>query len=132
MPYRIEFENDGHGAELTFEAEVSGDEVLKAFASLHEKDENQQLRYQLWDCTRMTHLLMTEDQLRYMAILEKEIVKKNPGQLVVVIGNREVLIGADARYNIYASVWSGFVHDTVHTMTQARQLVEKELPELFR
>ena len=127
MPYRIEFENKHHGVVLTFEGVVNGDEVLDAFKEVHKTNKSCQLRYQVWDTTRVKSLFMPEGQLRHMAILESGIAKTNPHQFVVLIGKQEILLGIDVRYNVYAKVWSAFVGVTVHTRSQARELLKKSM-----
>lgn len=129
MAYQINFENQGRGVALEFSGAVSGAEIIEAAGRMYREDARGLLRYQIVDLTRATALDISEEQLRQIALLDKQASNRNPDQIVALVGNQEIFAGSDRRYAVYAEVWAGFETEFFTTLEEVREWLASRHPE---
>ncbi len=128
MAYQINFENQGRGVVLQFTGAVTGAEIIEAAGRMYRADEHNLLRYQIVDLTAAASLQISEDQLRQIALLDKQAAGKNPDQVVALVGNEAIFAGSDRRYAVYAEVWAGFETEFFATLDEVRAWLASRHP----
>ncbi len=129
MAYQINFENQGRGVVLQFTGAVAGAEIIEAADRMYRADVNHLLCYQIVDLTAAASLDISEEQLRRIALLDKQAASKNPDQIVALVGNEAIFAGSDRRYAVYAEVWAGFETEFFTTLDEVRNWLASRHPE---
>ena len=130
MGYQINFENQGRGVVLQFTGAVTGAEIIEAASRMYRADEHNLLRYQVVDLTTAASLDISEDQLRQIALLDKQAASKNPQQIIALVGNEAIFAGSDRRYAVYAEVWAGFETEFFSSLDEVRDWLATRFPEI--
>ena len=120
MSFDITVEEEGLGVLVTFKGNVLGRDMLAANEDIYSRDHNCLYRYQIWDLSGADSMKMSEEEIRATAFQDLRASKKNPDQIVAIIGSDGLFGGIDKRFSIYSEVWSGFRSETFHTMEEAR------------
>ncbi len=132
MAYQIRFENEGRGVVLEFSGAISGAEIIEAADRMYRDDPEGRLRYQIVDLTGASALVISEDQLRRIALLDKQAANLNPNQVVALVGSDAIFAGSDRRYSVYAEVWAGFETEFFNTLDEVREWLANRHPECLR
>lgn len=130
MSYTTHYENDGRGLVVSFQGEIVSDEVVTAVVEMYASDDIANLRYSVWDFSRVGRLDLTEEKLRAIGMMDKNAAQEIPHQKVVLIGTEDTFQGSDRRYAIYAEVWAGFEVEVFTNFEEARRWLAVRFPDL--
>lgn len=123
MMHKIDFENDGSGAYVTFHGRLTGEDVYEGIYATYQQDPMHLLRYQIDDFSDVERIDSSTDDIRRIAMLDYEIAPLKGKQLIAIVGSDAVLQQRDYIYKIYAAAWPKFVAETFRTVSEARNWI---------
>jgi len=125
MPYEIQFEEFGRGVLVTLAGAISGEELIEANEAVYSQDGEGRLRYQIWDHTALESLELSESQLRFLSMQDREAAAKSPDQVVALVGSRKMLKEIEKIYSVFSEAWSGFESGRFGSVADARRWIVK-------
>lgn len=125
MPYEIQFEDLGRGVLVTLVGSITGEELIAANEAMYSQDRDHRLRYQIWDHTSLERLDLSEKELRFLAMQDREAAAESPDQIVALVGSRKMLKEIEKVYSVFSEAWSGFESGRFRTVPDARRWVAK-------
>jgi hypothetical protein len=123
MPSQISYEGNGSGVVVTWAGVVCGEELKKVNECIYAEAELEKLRYQIWDFTEADRVNLSYEDIRELAMRDREAAEVNPDIVVAIVGKRTLFVGFDALFHVYEQEWSGFKSRSFETLAEARKWV---------
>jgi hypothetical protein len=131
VPIEVSYEKQGAGVVVVCTGSISGAEIRETNASLYASPERiAALRYQIWDLTGVTHLDVTNDDLREFAMQDMAAARTNPNMVNAIVGDPQLFRGYDKVFSVYTQTWSRLQTGIFSTVDEARSWIASLLPEL--
>jgi len=128
MPVELEYIDDGAGVLWTGKGVVTGRELYAANAEIYSDQHVYAQRYQIVDLTNAERFDVSADDVRELAVQDREGAAKNPNIVVAIAGESDLVFGL-------ARLWEAHVHKSplqtrvFRTVDEARQWVDTALNE---
>ncbi|WP_310694331.1 hypothetical protein [Thiohalophilus sp.] len=122
-------ENNHQGVLLKMNGLVSGREIIDLNREIYSRDQDKQLRYQIWDFTDARRMEVSPEELHTIALDDKAEAARNPNMLVALVGSPRQLNGVDISYQVFSQTWigDGLQSDSFRSLQEARQWIERLL-----
>lgn len=125
MPLEIVLEQEGKGVLVTASGEVTPQEILSAKEKIYFGGGATGLEYQIWHFPEGPKGERSHEELRSMAMLDAEALKKHPGMKVAIVLGGGPVREETRMYLLYSSVWAKQMQTQVfNEMKSARDWIE--------
>jgi hypothetical protein len=130
MPWQLSFEKQGAGALIVFSGVVVAADIRAVNNEIYAEAHVHALRYQICDFTGAVRQDLTQADVHQFALHDYAASRKNPSQIVALVGTPELFGGWATVYTVYQNVWSGFRTETFPTVDAAREWISRVYPDL--
>jgi hypothetical protein len=126
MPMYIDYTDDG-GVLVRAEGIIVGNEIKEINYAIYESPEKiKQIVYQLFDFTRVSDARVSDTDILDIAYYDNLAAKINPGMIVAVVCEKELLFGLARMWEAYTDV-SPIETMVFRDMESARHWIEMRL-----
>jgi len=101
MPIEVQYTDDNKGVNFIAVGEVSGKEIIESEKEIFKRDNFLSLKYWIVDRSRCTKYVVTSDEIKQIAVLDKNAAKINPKLLQVLISETDLQYGMSRMYQAY-------------------------------
>lgn len=130
MPVEYIFENENRGLYAKFTGTISNAEVINALDEIIATDTEYKLKYRIQDLTQAEKLELDEYGLNILAKKNAEISSNYTSQHIALVGDEYLFGGRDRVFTIFIEIWTNFTCKLFPTVTDAREWIASQLPEI--
>jgi len=126
VPIEVEYRDDGAGVRMTGRGVVTGAEIQAANAEVYTEERLRIQRYQLCDFTRVERFDVSGEEVRVLAAQDEAAARLNPGLIIVIVGERDVIFGLGRMWQALTSP-SKLTTRVFRTVEEAEDWIRSEL-----
>lgn len=126
MAIRINYIDNGIGIEINASGIVSGEEIIEAHKEIYSKENVTRQKYQIIDRSDCEEYLVSHEEVKKIAELDKAASKSNPNIIIAIIASSDLQFGMSRMWQAYIEE-SNFVTKIFHDRKSADEWIEIQL-----
>lgn len=119
MTITINYINEGSGIEIIASGCVTGDEIIEAHKEIYSSDNLTKQRYQIIDRTECIEYLVSNEDARKIAEIDKAASIVNANIIIAIISKTDLQFGV-------SRVWQAYLEDSTFVTQVFRDRIKAE------
>ncbi len=128
MAIQINYLDDGIGIEIVASDVVTGAEIIEAHKEIYNKKNLQKQRYQIIDRSLCKEYLVSPEEVKKIAAIDKAASRNNPDIIIALISPSSLQFGMSRMWQAYVED-SGFSTEVFHDRESAEKWLKEQLKE---
>ena len=101
MTIKVNYIDDGVGVEIVATGCVTGDEIIDAHQEIYSPDILKKQRYQIIDRTECKEYIVSSEDIKKIAEIDKAASNSNPDIIIVIIASSDLQFGMSRIWQVY-------------------------------
>ncbi len=126
MAILINYLDDGLGIEIIASGVVRGEDIIEAHKEIYNEKNLKSQKYQIIDRSDCKEYIVSNDEVRRIAEIDKEAVKSNPNIIIAIVASTDFQFGISRMWQAYVDD-SFFLTNVFRDRKRAEEWIKNQL-----
>ena len=101
MAIKINYLDGGEGIEILATGTVTGQEIIEEHKEIYNAENLKRQKYQIIDRTHCTKYLVSDEEVREIALIDKQASETNPNIIIAIVSSSDLQYGVSRAWQAH-------------------------------